>query len=40
VLHQVFVKLLQVELRSNTAASRYRYGLAKLKERLEPLAKE
>jgi RNA polymerase sigma-70 factor (ECF subfamily) len=25
---------------ANTAASRYRYGLAKLKERLQPLAKE
>ena len=25
---------------ANTAASRYRYGLARLKERLQPLAKE
>ena len=29
-----------LEISANTAASRYRYGLAKLKERLKPLAKE
>ena len=29
-----------LDISPNTAASRYRYGLAKLKERLEPLAKE
>ena len=31
---------LALDISPNTAASRYRYGLAKLKERLEPLAKE
>jgi len=30
---------LALDISPNTAASRYRYGLAKLKERLEPLAK-
>ena len=29
-----------LDISANTAASRYRYGLAKLKERLKPLAKE
>ena len=29
-----------LEISPNTAASRYRYGLAKLKERLQPLSKE
>ena len=29
-----------LDISPNTAASRYRYGLAKLKERLQPLAKE
>ena len=29
-----------LDISSNTAASRYRYALAKLKERLQPLAKE
>jgi len=29
-----------LEISPNTAASRYRYGLAKLKERLQPLPKE
>jgi RNA polymerase sigma-70 factor (ECF subfamily) len=31
---------LALDISANTAASRYRYGLAKLKERLRPLAKE
>jgi RNA polymerase sigma-70 factor (ECF subfamily) len=31
---------LALDISPSTAASRYRYGLAKLKERLEPLAKE
>ena len=29
-----------LDISPNTAASRYRYALAKLKERLKPLAKE
>jgi RNA polymerase sigma-70 factor (ECF subfamily) len=29
-----------LDISPNTAASRYRYALAKLKERLQPLAKE
>jgi RNA polymerase sigma-70 factor (ECF subfamily) len=29
-----------LEISANTAASRYRYGLAKLKEQLKPFAKE
>jgi RNA polymerase sigma-70 factor (ECF subfamily) len=31
---------LALDIPANTAASRYRYALAKLKERLQPLAKE